>query len=367
MKKVNNILCARADDLIAIAKPDNESKYEYGLNLTILGKNATENEAYYSSASYCFRASIYLRWLALIQKDPSSRNFNQEIKDLQKEITKTDMKTNSYETVTLTDMQTKIIVHDRLVEAEDYLKDAKEIIDNNNYYNNTDTALYYLAYAIERHYSATVWSSFFGTGKKEIILDNESLKLSCTEKLSEAEERYQYVLLYIPSALKNTRQELDSAYSDLKKRNYEYCLYKAARAKAESDLLLSILGLNDDTTDEFLDIKLALIENIIAKNQKNENFPILGFSYYEYAKSLRQQDKYSAQLFAEYALELSNLDMYFKKESIKSSFVKLNYQNTNLKEMLFLILGIIIGVSITFLSLHKTRKKYHNSIYIKIK
>jgi uncharacterized protein len=362
MKGVNNILCARATELKGIAKPDNESKYEFGVNLTILGKNATEKEAYYSSASYCFRASIYFRWLTLIQEDQNTKKINQKIKDLKLQIEETNIKTDSYQTATLTDMQAKIIVHDRLVEAEDYLKDAKELLDK----NNTDYALYSLAYAIERHYSAVVWSSFFGTGGRKIILDNESLKLSCTEKLSEAEERYQYVILYIPSALKNTRQSLDLAYADLKSGNYEYCLYKAARAKAESDLVLSVLGLNEDTIDEFIDIKIALIENVIAKEQKSGNFPILGFSYYEYAKNLRQQDKYSAQLFAEYALELSNLDMYFKKEPVQPRF-EFNYQNTNLQGIYILIIGFILGFLVTFLFMHKTRKKDHNSIHIKIR
>ena len=43
-------------------------------------------------------------------------------------------------------------------------------------------------------------------------------------------------------------------------------------------------------------------------------FPILGYSYYQYASSLRD-DPGIDLVYSEYALELSNLDMYFEEES----------------------------------------------------
>ena len=46
-------------------------------------------------------------------------------------------------------------------------------------------------------------------------------------------------------------------------------------------------------------------------------FPIIGYSYFEYAKSLTETDNSSAFLFSEYALEFSGLDVYFEKSTKK--------------------------------------------------
>ena len=43
--------------------------------------------------------------------------------------------------------------------------------------------------------------------------DKESLQESCLKKISEAEERYQYAKIYLPSTLEGTKEEIDYAPS----------------------------------------------------------------------------------------------------------------------------------------------------------
>jgi len=67
---------------------------------------------------------------------------------------------------------------------------------------------------------------------------------------------------------------------------------------------------------EVIDLKLDVARQTLIKNQRKNIFPIIAYSYYEYAKSLQNYDKPSALLFAEYALELSNLDIYFTEKKM---------------------------------------------------
>jgi hypothetical protein len=91
-----------------------------------------------------------------------------------------------------------------------------------------------------------------------------------------------------------------------------------------------------------LDQKLESIKRVLAREQERGVFPILGYSYYEYAQSLREDDPFSALIFGEYALELGDLDRYFPKQKRKEPM------NGILKSEGFslLITGIIIGLGI---------------------
>ena len=81
------------------------------------------------------------------------------------------------------------------------------------------------------------------------------------------------------------------------------------------------------------------------------SFPILAYSYYEYGEELKEGDLYSALLYAEYALELSNLDMYF---------VPVNGHREvdfDVEPLIFLAIGVMIGVVAAIMLIPKKRKR----------
>ena len=99
---------------------------------------------------------------------------------------------------------------------------------------------------------------------------------------------------------------------------------------------------------------------------KENIFPILGYSYYKYAQALQEQQKYNSLVYIEYALEMSDLGMYFPEEqkflqklSKKTKFVK--------RELLTLGEGFLLGVIVTLLiiSLRKNKVKRRREDYIK--
>ena len=154
--------------------------------------------------------------------------------------------------------------------------------------------------------------------------------------------------------MENTRKELDYAYQDLTDDNYELCLFKASKAKANVDTILSVFGVRTNSVGSIVNQKLDIVERNLVEETEKGVFPILGYSYFEYANSLKESDPFSALLYLEYALELSNLDIYFKSPVSErvNSFKKIDK-----KLFIVLIVGIIFGIIFNKITSSKARKK----------
>ena len=321
-------------------------------NFTEKGEDAFNKNTFYSAASFCFGANTKYRQLIFLMQDMKKKDVADEIRSARIEIKDFDSKLPfKYETIT--DLQTYAIVKERIIEAEYYLELGEEQLGK----GELNASISSLAYAVERFYSAKSWSEFFNNKGKEFDFNKDVLRSSCMTKIFEAEERYQYVMLFFPEFLADTKKEIELAYSDMRNEDYELCLFKASKAKAEPDIILSTLGVEEEHIDDLLNKKLEIVEKNIVETSKKGLFPIIGYSYYEYAKSLKQDDKYSALLYAEYALELSNLDIYFA-DNKKTSMLYIDK-----KFFSVLILGIFIGL---LLGLLLFRRKREQGLFIKI-
>lgn len=326
---------------------------ENAKNFTEKGEIAFNKETFYSAASFCFGANTKYRQLIFLMQDMKKKDVADEINSARIEIKEFDSKLPfKYETIT--DLQTYAIVKERIIEAEYYLDLSEEQLGK----GELNASISSLAYAVERFYSAKSWSEFFNNKGKEFDFNKDVLRSSCMTKIFEAEERYQYVMLFFPEFLADTKKEIELAYSDMRNEDYELCLFKASKAKAESDIILSTLGVEEEHIDDLLNKKLEIVEKNIVETSKKGLFPIIGYSYYEYAKSLKDDDKYSALLYAEYALELSNLDIYFA-DNKKTSMLYIDKSFFSV-----LILGIFIGLLLGILLF---RRKREDRIVIKLK
>ena len=317
MKQLAVDLCNRSNKLENAVTPfiDKINKSEElrsiktdASNLKSKGKDAFDKKIYYSSASYCFGANVNYNYLSALAQNLSKKELlkrseiiRESIEDFNKNLEKKQIRT-------ITDLEAYMVVKERLIEAENFLRVGLENI------NNTKIAIYNLVYASERIYSAYSWSEFFGKAGKEFVLNKDILKKSCMDKLSEAEERYQYVKSFLPTGLEDTERELGYAYKDLENEDYELCLFKASKAKAEADVILSVMNIEEEKIDSLIDQKLEIIKKSIIEEEEKGIFPVLGYSYYEYANALKKDDKYATLLYSGYALELSNLDLYFKEK-----------------------------------------------------
>ncbi|MBI2656980.1 hypothetical protein HYX03_04530 [Candidatus Woesearchaeota archaeon] len=346
MKSLAKDLCDRSNKLRADTKNLNyainvSSIKENAWNLTGKGREAFEKQVFYSSASYCFGANVEYSTLTLLSKNLSREEALKEIERINKEIADFRARVENSEKKTITDLEAYIVIKERLAEAEESANDAVETLNKTN---DTSRIARTLAYSSERINSAYSWSNFLGKKGKSFNLNKDVLKKSCQNKISEADERKQYVELYFPGTLDSVKKEIDKANAELEKGNYELCLSMASKAKADVDIVLSVFGVDNAQYRNIVDRKLEIVKNNIAREASKGIFPILGYSYYEYANSLKNTDVFSALLYSEYALELGNLDIYFKETNGKKKSFDID---KNLLSM-FLI-GVVVGIVATSL------------------
>ena len=349
MRAISDELCNRTLELEAtIVK--NSTLLTEASELYGKAQSAVMQGNHYSAASFCFGANIKLLNAFFLDENMSEAEVRQMIVQYQRDIREMDGQVDERRLRSLNDLETYEIVKERLLEAADKLRQAGLADDRND-------ALYLLAYGIERYNSAVAWSAFFSAEGRAVNLNSQTIRSSCIQKLAEAEERYQYVQLYLPLRLQDTRKELDRAYEDLNSNRYQLCLFKATKAKADSDVVLAVLGLPGDKIPGYLDTKLSIVARQIALQQQKGNFPILGYSYYQYASSLKESDPYSALVYAGYALELSNLDMYFSRDRKPGLYI--SWQGLSL-----FMLGAACGVAIGLLFAAQMRRK---CVHVRIK
>ncbi len=351
MKDLAKELCNYSDTLLVNlldytlrqSKPfTNESRIlEYNaFELRDKAVEPAKSGKYYASASYCYGANVKYRQAFNLQLNYTK----EEIQDLREKFEKSlddfEKNFNSKKQETITDLQTYIIVNDRIDEARGNVEVANEFLGE----NKTKEASLILATAVERLNSAKSWSRFFGTGTKKLVLDKEALKEVCLEKVSEAQERQQYVAMYFPKNAAQISDDVEIAQELFNKEKFELCIEKASTAKADADVILSSLSVEKENLGFLVKQKLAAAQESIARQNAKGMFPIMGYSYYELASNLQKEDEVSALIYSEYALELSSLDMYFKtKESVSDVNKRVIISN---RELIYLGLGLILGLLI---------------------
>lgn len=329
MSDVSDTLCARTETIISnlpeSVSENNGSLFVNALTSLELGRNASESSDYYSAASFCFTANSALRGLEF---DSYSDEFLEAIaREINNNITSFLEDINNRDLKTLSDLETYIIVKERLLEA-------KSFFDDDAYLTN-------LGYVYERFFSAIAWSSFFEFDGKEVVLDNMHLENVCVAKIAEAEERLSYIDFL--TGIIFDRSDLNAAKRVHEEGDYAFCVFSATKVKADANAIILSMSLSRDTITDLINDQLTFARMQI--NKQGENFPILGYSYYNYATTLKETRPQLSMVFAEYASEFSNLDMYFPLEDSESfSFSIDSYEPFSLG---FLV-GFSFGLAVIF-------------------
>ncbi len=346
MQFLSESLCNRTEYLENKAKeagvPANNSFLIEAKNSTARARQSRDSGQQYSSASFCFTSNVRIETAVMLNSNLSKEQVYELINETRKDLLEQKEKKRQYKTIT--DLETFFLVNERITETEQRLNQSISHLDANNTY----LAVQSLAFANERLLSSKAWRNFFGITGKELKINEASLQGSCANKLAEAEERLQYLDLFLPQGLADARKTLTLAYANYKEGEFEQCLFDASKAKAQADAVLSVIGVPTERMQQILGQKARVVEHTIAMQMEKGNFPIAGYSYYEYANSLRSFDAPSALLFYQYSMELSNLDVYFdeKNPSIKGR-IDLEQKDMRLFSAAgFIGVGIMIGFGI---------------------
>jgi uncharacterized protein len=317
--------------------------------------NAYSTNSFYSAASFCFGANIrFKHFNNLLNYEGNGSDLIEELNLLEKEVNIMLYRLDNRELITITDLQALMVVRERLLETDEQIKLAKEAFDS----NNLDALIYRFVYANERFNTANLWSKFFDQPGKNLKLNQDRLRNSCIRKISETQERIEYVRLLFPSLDFNSYTEgLSQSSRYLLSDEYALCLFKASKTKAEVDLFISAVGSSD--LEKYVPNKLDMVKNVISNQQRSDLFPILGYSYYEYGKLLLNDDLSSSLLYSEYALELSDLDIYFGVR-------RKPYLIIDWFMLIYFALGLFSGF-VVFIMIYKYKNKYKKTKKIKLK
>lgn len=311
MNNVSVELCDRNKKLSSQLKPSNN--YD-AFNYSAKADSEFSQGNFYSAASFCFRSNVLLKSQLYFDKNLSKNELIIMTKEVDNSLKVFESSFSNFSIDSVTNLEAMMIVGERIDETKQYISKVSQYID----VSNLKDASISLGFAEERLFSAQIWARFFN-GNDLFFIDNEKLNSICESKIAEAEERYNYVVNYLPNVLKNANDLINEAFASRKKNDFVSCIYKASKAKAEADVLMSLFGVDKDRVDEILDLKLNMVKKSIVRSQKKGIFPIISYAYFEYATSLRNFDKGSSLLFSEYALEFSNFDIYLKKPA-KASY-----------------------------------------------
>jgi len=358
--RTNQLIDLIGDESLIYALKNNVINYSLDINIESLvdlmmkRRLAFEYERYYSMASFCFSSNLILQ--TYLKKDLNLNEIVNEKNKLQKNKNFFQEQIESKKINSITDLQSYIIVKERLYETQDYIDFIDEQLEENISVLNLSRSS--LAYGIERFYSASLWAEFFGRDKNYLNIDEISLRDGCTKKTLEAQERLEYLNQYYPYLTENAKKAIEIAFKELEKGDYAYCLFKASKAKAQIDNMIGSFSVTQENVDDLLEDKKKITARLIKKQQEQGIFPILGFSYYEYALMLGESekisDKASALLYYDYAIEFSNLDSYFdekKENNFINTLFETIYLNLNVIVNMFVYSSIfLIGIILGFIS-----------------
>ena len=316
MNDLHDLICARVDKIQTEIIKDGIS---LDGNITkrveeqqAKADNATLQKDYYSAASYCFTANIVLRSYYYNQKKLDLPILWKKVISLEEKVQSLDQNLSAQKIETISDLQTFMIVKERLDDVKQQLNSFREKPAEKQ---EKEDIYALLSYSEERYFSAVVWMQFFSMNGKKLVLDKEHLQQSCLQKIQEAQEREQYISLFIgENNLVSILKKIAAAEEASRKNEYELCLMKAIQAKGDANAVLSTLGLEKEELAEVVQNKITAVKRVIAENTAESKFPILGYSYYQYANSLKEQEPINSLFYLEYALEMSDLSIYFPEE-----------------------------------------------------
>ena len=301
------------------------------------GINASKQGDFYASASFCFTANIQLRKELYSQKKLGPQALADSVDILKRKMKVLEENLNKQSIETISSLQAEMIVKERMSDVQEQIEKL-----NNSGNLTLDEKYSLLAYAEERFFSAISWMQFFSMNGKKVIIDSTLLQEACRQKISEGEERHQYVSLFIGQyTIQEITDKLNAARKASENEDDELCLIIAAQAKAEANAILGSLGLTEEDLPYYVQSKRKAVERVIAENSAEGTFPILGYSYYQYANSLEAKEPASALLYLEYALEMSDLSIYFpEQKKILDGFMQWRIS----KEWIAFGEGILVGV-----------------------
>ena len=297
-------------------------------------KENYNKENYYSAASLAFSNLISYRYglnlIDLLESENKKYFLKNYLKNIESRIF--DVNTSNIELYA--------IIEERISEVRENLE-----LGWKNYYNeNYIQGIYYGSFADSRLYTANLWKEY----AEEFPVYIET-KADLKEISNDVISKVSSILTYISFTTSNkfldkANDLLNKAKDNYNSKNYYSAIILGLKSEANAELSAEVLQKDKDYLIE-LHRKRALIS-------LNKTKSVIGQSYFEYAETLKKDNKDASLTYYTYAEKLSRLNKLLNKEITSEKIepkeylspVSCNYEKAIPLFLISIILCFIAGI-----------------------
>ena len=327
-----------------------------------------EDKNYYSASSTCFGIEIKLNYVENVIEFAKSGDSDlvaeNLIRSIENKINNISSQINAAknEIDNVADVEIVSVALDRLGDAEKHLREAWKNYYNTRYYD----AIYYASYAGARANSSLRWLSLSKEFKGEKMeFDFSKLQHLARRRIDDASTFITYAQL-LGVGTQNAEDSLENAKREYERGNYASALFDAVAAKAMVDVELLTRNLDKSELSNRID---AVEESAIISINDAERegaIPIVGISYYEYAKNLEDiKERFLYFVYAKYFARLSKSllkvmnESYEEGETVSIEIVPSSRSVESCAAVEYFAAGAVAGcaVSLAAVKLAAARKK----------
>jgi uncharacterized protein len=322
---------------------------------------AYAEELFYSSTSNSFQSLINSRFVlyacGYFNADNEASYVGSVLDDALSEATAQSATARDAVIDGLISLQCVGAAQQRASEATTYLDEAQTDFESNDYL----TALYKIAYAVERTNSVGWWLSIESYYNESGEISNENLSHLAGEYIEESQQAVVYSGVILDeigetsSYLTAAEDLLQSARDNYEKNYPAAAFFEALEALVKANLAIELIdGVSDEQLTRARDNARQSI--ILSRSQGIE--PVLAISYYEYAKSLENASEddtalgyYRLSDIIAGALEFTSISASISSRYLgiperPTSVWKSLFSDSLLMYLLFIVIGGIGGLGV---------------------
>jgi len=258
-----------------------------------------EQELYYTSTSNSFQSLIDSRFVTYAciyfnsnDKDFYVKSLLDEVKNLHDKKSELAKNSEIYGMITL---QCIGAAQKRAADSEVYISEAEDSYQSSDYL----TALYKIAYAMERSASVGWWINISSSFKETGEINSSMIEELAGEYIEDAQQAVIYSSVILQemgrtSNYLNEAEELLEAAKTSREKGYPAAaLFETLESLVKANLALELV---DGITDDKIERARERASTSISENRDQGIEPILAVSYYEYAQSLAELSSYDSAI-----------------------------------------------------------------------
>jgi uncharacterized protein len=309
-----------------------------------------ESGTYYTSMSASFVAGLYITYADNLLSYFNGQSVEEIFGSLDEYLNTLYEEIKTEHPHGMTALQCIAAAQMRVFEALDYLQQAQEKEDFEH--------IQYASYAQRRGESTEFWLSLAREYQNGEEITEEALESAASSMINTAELSLVYASSILPQSnvLQEAEDILKKAETEYMNRIYASSLFSALQSKVYSEVALIAYSPEKNITQK-VERARERASNAIETSRKRGIEPVLAVTYYELAEA---SDSIQSLLYLRYAEEIASIHNYLENQPETPVEIISPQQGGEPKQktgesLLFLVIGIFIGIGISWIVVRVTR------------